>query len=139
MGPTMQPVKIAARFLDGTLVKGTTHNFNPNSPCFHVLSADNEAEDGTKEVRFSALKAVFFVKSFEGNPTYKDRSEFSPGDRKSGREVTVIFADGETMVGTVMEYNARNTGFFLFPVDPTSNNSKVYVVNSSVKDVTFAA
>ena len=86
----MEPVKIAARYLDGKLVKGTTHNFNPNSPYFHILTADDDAEQETKEVRFSALKAVFFVNSFEGDPDHKERSEYSPGDLKTGREVTVI-------------------------------------------------
>jgi hypothetical protein len=68
------------------------------------------------------LKAVFFVKKFDGNPDYKERKEFTEKDSPQGRKVEVAFADGEIMQGSVLGYNPKEIGFFLFPVDPLSNN-----------------
>jgi hypothetical protein len=49
--------------------------------------------------------------------------------------VEVTFADGEILVGSTMGYDPNRQGFFLFPVDPKSNNMRVYAVCSAVKQV----
>ena len=64
-----------------------------------------------------------------------DRQFDEAGDRVAGRKATVDFVDGEQIVGTVMDYNDKTVGFFLFPVDPKSNNRKVFIINASVNGV----
>ena len=37
------------------------------------------------------------------------------------------------MQGSVLAYDPKGPGFFLFPSDPKSNNQRVFVINSAVK------
>ena len=59
----MQKNKVIARFKDGTLIKGNTSDFFPNKARFHITCMDGKIE----KVSLEDLKAVFFVKDFEGN------------------------------------------------------------------------
>ncbi len=83
------------------------------------------------------IKAVFFVKTFEGNKEYNERKEFITGDRVQGRRVEVIFADGEVLRGTTVGYDPQRLGFFLIPVDPDSNNIRIFVISNAVKTFRF--
>jgi hypothetical protein len=47
--------------------------------------------------------------------------------------------DGEILQGSVLGYSPKESGFFLFPVDPKSNNMKAFVVNASVKNFRYLA
>ena len=62
---TKSPGKIVVRYADGTLVKGYTSDFDPDQPCFHVVPGDDSSSQ-VVEVRVDKLKALFFVRSFEG-------------------------------------------------------------------------
>ena len=53
----------------------------------------------------------------------------------SGKPLRVRFKDGETVLGTTMDYNPNAIGFFLFPANPDSNNERIYVVNGQVAEV----
>ncbi len=132
----MLHAKIVARFADGTTVKGTTNNFQTTGASFYLFP---EGDSAPTEIVPASLKAIFFVKSFEGEPEYKERKEFEPDDRLQGRPVEVEFNDGELLTGSISDYNPRTTGFFLFPIDPDSNNQKVFVVNAAVKSVRFVS
>jgi hypothetical protein len=125
--------KIIARRLDGTVLKGHTRNFDPGRSAFTLMIAD--APEGEREVtiRLDQLKAVFFVKDFEGNPEYNEKKEFF--DPLVGRRLQVTFTDGETLFGTSLSYDAAREGFFLFPVDRFSNNDKVFVVAAAVAHI----
>ena len=133
----MEPVKIIARFSDGRIKRGFSQDFYTDKPSFH-LQKDLSGESGElEEVRISELKAVFFVKSFTGNPDLEERKGFAEEDKPSGRKVKVTFTDGEALHGSVLGYDSRQPGFFLFPVDPKSNNMRVYVVNAAVKNFQY--
>ena len=127
------PAKIVARFRDGRVWKGHTINFQPDGPAFDLKVVGTADGDEPFRVRLSELKAVFFVKDFEGNPARNDQSEF-PG-AFTGRRVQVRFADGESITGTTFGYDAARDGFFLFPADPSSNNIKIYVLFAAVQEV----
>src|SRR5437762_8105831 len=71
-----ETTRVVARFLDGRMLNGTTQDFFPNRPTFHVLPMDGGSG---LEVRCSQLKALFFVKSFEGDPPRKDLVGFVAG------------------------------------------------------------
>jgi hypothetical protein len=123
---------VVVRFADGTLQKGITNDFFPNKEAFHL------SEKGTGEVReisFRGLKAVFFVKSFEGNLEYRERTD---GERPGfGKKIEVLFRDGETLIGFTQGFAPNRTGFFVFPTDPESNNDRVFVVNAATEEVRF--
>jgi len=77
------------------------------------------------------------VKTFEGNEDYKKRKEFIQSDRPQGRKVQVTFTDSETIQGSTVGYDKQRIGFFLFPADNLSNNIRIFVVTSSIKDFHF--
>ncbi len=131
----MQPLRLVIRYRDGMLLKGTTNNFAPAQSTFHLTPANGSRASDSVTVKMDDLKAVFFVQTFEGKPKYDERKDFQPGDRVTGRKVQVHFRDGEVMTGSVMDYNPKTTGFFLFPADPASNNQRVFVLNSAVEKV----
>jgi hypothetical protein len=41
------------------------------------------------------------------------------------------------IVGTTTGYDPKRPGFFLFPIDPTANNVRVYMVASAVRSARF--
>jgi hypothetical protein len=123
---------VVARFLDGSMLKGTTCDFFPTKDTFHIL--DGSAGE-TKEVRVSDLKAIFFVKTYEGN---KGRRDSRNTERKGlGKKIMVSFKDGEILLGYATSYSNAAVGFFVFPSDPDNNNDRVFVVNAATKEVRF--
>jgi small nuclear ribonucleoprotein (snRNP)-like protein len=133
----MEPSKIVVRYRDGRTLKGTTQNFFPNKPNFHVNRQGAAGPGDLIEVKVDELKAVFFVRDFTGNPKHVERKLLSPGERTQGRLMQVTCKDGEVIVGTTTGYDPKRPGFFLFPVDPKSNNLKVYVLSSAVGTARF--
>lgn len=129
--------KVVARFADGRLLKGTTADFVPARNVFHMTS--REAPPGTPpvEVRVSDLKALFFVRDFDGNPDHVEANAFDPTRPPAGRAIRVAFRDGEVLVGTTTGYQVGRPGFFLVPADPNSNIDRCYVVVAATIDVGF--
>jgi hypothetical protein len=95
------------------------------------------AQDGRKNsVGLRDLKALFFVKSFEGSKQYSELKFFSAHPAVEGIWARLNFHDNETIEGVI--YNSlhflTNEGFFLKPPDPRSNNEMMYVLKSSLRD-----
>lgn len=86
-----------------------------------------------KEIKLETVKAIFFVKDFDGHADHHDHYELKAGIH--GRKLEVTFQDGEKIAGTTEAYNADHVGFFIFPADPGSNNSRIFAVNKSVREV----
>src|SRR4030042_6061086 len=82
---------VVARYKDGRLVKGITHDFGPQKKAFHVVSLGGEGEARGKvyEVFLSELKAVFFVKSLRGKPGREHPKEEPAGQEKIAGSVGV--------------------------------------------------
>jgi len=133
----MDPSKIVARYRDGRTLKGTTQNFFPNKPVFHVNRMGGTGPGDLVEVNLEDLKAIFFVKDFLGNAKHVERKKLAPGERPQGRLMEVACKDGEVIVGTTTGYDPKRPGFFLFPIDPSTNNARVYVVASYVRSARF--
>lgn len=124
---------VVARFLDGRVFKGMTQDFAPAKPSFHLFPADGATERGLT-VLVASLKALYFVRDFQGSPKHAEHSAFG-GSRGPGRRVRVTFADGEVLAGFTAGYAPGKAGWFLIPADPSSNNERVFVVSASVKRV----
>ena len=133
----MDPSKLIARYRDGRILKGTSQNFFPNKPVFHVNRLGGTGPGDVVEVNLEDLKAVFFVRKFEGNPKHVERKKLAPGERPQGRLMEVTCKDGEVIVGTTTGYDPKRPGFFLFPIDPSANNARVFVVSSAVRTARF--
>ena len=133
----MDPLKIVARYRDGRTMKGTTQNFFPNKPVFHVIRQGGTGPGDVIEVKLEDLKAIFFVRDFTGNAKHVERKKLAPGERPQGRMMEVTCKDGEVSVGTTSGYDPKRPGFFLFPIDPSANNARVFVVTGSVRTARF--
>jgi hypothetical protein len=130
-----EPQRVVAHFKDGRIIKGYTHDFIPPLKNFTITSG--ERSDDISEIHTTELKALFFVKSFEGNKQYIAKNTFDDAymiDRQ-GLKVKVTFSDGEVMRGTTPDPARIFKGFFIIPVDPKGNNDKVYVEADSTVQI----
>ena len=132
----MESTKVVARYSDGRVIKGFTQDLFPNKDSFHLFPA-NESSAEAVEILLRRLKAVFIVRDFNGNPLYEERKVYMEGEKPIGRKLEVTFVDGEVLVGSTLGYDPKRQGFFLFPVDPKSNNERVLAVSSAVKQVRY--
>ena len=126
--------KLVVRYLDGTLLKGFCQDFHPTRSFFHLTPSITPGAE-TSMVPMQQLKAVFFVRDFEGDPDYVEGRTFA--ERPSGRKVEITFADGELMVGSTLGYRTDGTGFFISPADGDGNNLRVFVLPGGVKRVRY--
>jgi hypothetical protein len=133
----MDPVKVVMRYADGRIIKGYTSDFLPTKLLFHARPVESAPTDRGVEVSVKELKAIFFVKDFEGDPSHNDYRDFLPGRHFPGRKVAVTFADGEKLVGATLGYDPGRLGFFITPSDTESNNLRVFVVSAAVKDFQY--
>ena len=127
--------KIVARHADGKILKGYTQDFHPSRPQFSLWPSINASPKERTVVPVWQLKAVFFVRDFNGNPNHHERKAFVV--RGQGRRVEVTFADGETILGTTLNYRPDCQGFFVSPADPSSNNTRIYAVSKAIRRVRF--
>jgi hypothetical protein len=111
--------------------KGTTSDFFPNKTQFHLEEMNGEIV----EIRIEELKAVFFVKDFEGNKNH--RYNYDDQIAGGGRKIKVRFFDGEIVVGYTLGYSPDRQGFFLTSADLQGNNERIFVVKSSTEKVEF--
>ena len=127
--------KIVVRHADGKILKGYTQDFHPSRPQFSLWPSINATPKERAVVPVRQLKAVFFVRDFNGNPNYQERKSFAV--RGQGRRIEVSFTDGETVLGTTLNYRPDCQGFFVSPADPNGNNTRIYVVSKAVRRVRF--
>jgi hypothetical protein len=125
--------QIVVRYTNGAVFKGSTDDFNPNRPSFHLQLKQSTS----RPVRMSDLKAVFFVKDHMGDGKYIKVRKFPaiPPKSEAGKRVAVLFRDGELLVGYTLSFTPDRQGFFMSPVDPNGNNIRIYVLNHATKNV----
>ncbi|TGU71480.1 hypothetical protein E4633_14270 [Geomonas terrae] len=124
--------KIVVRYADGRLAKGTTEDLAANKELFHLT----ESGSGKRhEINVGALKAIFFVKSFEGKSEYQERLDVERVGM--GKKIRVSFKDGETLIGYTQGFSPARATFIVFPCDPDSNNEKVFVITQAASNIEF--
>ncbi|HEX6850205.1 MAG TPA: hypothetical protein VF139_02275 [Candidatus Polarisedimenticolaceae bacterium] len=124
--------RVVARFADGRVVKGTIQDFAPGRALFHIQPSEPGA--APMKVPVGALKALFFVKDYEGDPKRKDRVDFDEASGQ-GRRLIVHFTDGEAIAGITSAFAPDKPGFFMTPADPNTNNERIFVLRSAVRRV----
>lgn len=127
----MKKNKVVVRFKDKTLLKGRISNFSPFYNFFQLELLNGE----TVIVNVEKIKAMFFVKDFEGNRDY----EYKYKDELFwvGNKITVKFDDGEKMVGYAQHLDFSPKGFFITPADVNGNNKHVFASKSSIDSMSF--
>jgi len=141
-----QGEKAVLRFLDGTILKGYLEGFTEEAMEITLRAVGAKTRT---TVDTDGLKAIFFVKTFEGDRQYSEKKSY--GIRKArGRRTFVKFKDGEDMVGFIegkvpwekgfflsVQRTKKLKGFYLLPADDGSNNNRVFVFAGAVRDVTI--
>lgn len=125
------PNHVVARYIDGRMVKGTSLDVAQDRPKFHVRE-----DDGTMtQVLLTELKALFFVKSLDGNSEHVEGQEIDAVDPRlrGSRVLEVTFQDGEKIVGLCTRYPPKGASFFLVPVDSDSNNLRILVNSAALQ------
>ena len=127
-------LRVVVRFSNGQMLKGTTQDFKPATPRFHLIPA---AGGAPVEVRVDELKAVFFVRDLEGQPSRPKLKGFleAPAETSLGKKVAVRFRDDELLCGYTLAWSAERKGFFVSPADNEGNNMRVYVVTAAAAEV----
>jgi small nuclear ribonucleoprotein (snRNP)-like protein len=136
--------KVVLRFNSGATLKGKLLDFSLKSESlfFKKISEKDKTVIDIKE-----LKAIFFVKSFKGNINYREHKAYTATSTRN-KKIFVKFKDGESLTGYLegpipwekgfflSGKEVKLKGFFVLPADKGSNNSKIFIINSSVRDVT---
>jgi hypothetical protein len=138
--------RVAARFNSGKVLKGYIKDFSADSDMVFL----DEVESGLNHIiPINDLKALFFIRTFEGDSKHREKKVFGVSHSK-GRKVFVKFKDKESLIGFIngevpfqkgftltKPDGTEDTGFFLSPSDSDSNNVKVFVVGSAIENVTI--
>ena len=127
--------KVVAHFKDGKTQRGYTQDFRPDAAMFHLLPSEGGGIPTT--VKLDELKALFYVKDYGAMRRQVDRARRFGGVMPKGQRAIVEFKDGEKLWGFTEEYAPDSLGFFFTPADPQENNTRIFIVNSSVKQIQF--
>jgi hypothetical protein len=126
--------------MNGRIERGYTTDFQPNREIFHLMVKGDEKHKPVA-IRVADLKAVFFVKELHGlnkdRPVIKRDFDEIKDQKIVGKKVRVEFTDGEVLNGITLGYSPQRKGFFFTPIDPESNNERIFAVMSAVKDISF--
>jgi hypothetical protein len=136
--------KVVFRFNSGAILKGQLLDFSPESDS---LSFKETSAKDKISIDIQELKAIFFVRSFKGKLNYRERKGYTARNTHN-KKIFVKFKDGEFLTGYLegsvpwekgfflSSEKMELKGFFILPTDKDSNNIKIFIVNSSVRDVT---
>jgi len=129
--------KVVVKYKDGEIIKGWVEDFRPDRDFFILFPLIEYSEEERLEIKFSSLKAVFFIKEFTGNKDYKKVRTFDIDTKviPSQRKLIAIFKDGENLYGTSHSRGRYKIGFFVYPIDPKDNNERIFVIHSAVESI----
>ncbi len=144
--PATEKHKVVVNLRDGTVVKGYLETTVPTDlasllqdplrrfPLHLKLQGTNGS--GAHQIDVSKAKAIFFVKSFEGDKKKHPVRFYANGPAVHGIWVEVRFHDGEVVEGVIHNslHHLIEDGFLMSPSDPESNNEVIYVLKSSIQN-----
>jgi tetratricopeptide (TPR) repeat protein len=119
----------------GETACGVCFALNVASEGFHLDLVDRHGQPQGKTtfIRFEELKAVFYVKSFDGK--YDTHLQYRE-PVAMGSSVVVEFRDGEIMYAeTTQTYARQQPRFHVIPQDVSTNNISVLVERSAIKGI----
>jgi hypothetical protein len=117
---------------------GSIEQLLRNDPVYPLDSIRLKLLDSQQieDVSTKDAKAVFFVKTFDGDLRHRALHFHEHAPTVPGLWVRVYFYDGEMIEGIISNTKdfVLETGFFLRPTDPNGNNRLVYVLKAGLKD-----
>jgi hypothetical protein len=142
--PLMKERKVVVKLRSGEVVKGyfvlpcdadiadlfNDSNQDQNAAITIISLTSNDP----RQVALSDIKAVFFVKSFRGDPKRKSLRFYTNGPSVGAIWAEIRFNDNEIIEATIdnSAQHLMGDGFLLRPSDAESNNLLVYVNKSAI-------
>jgi hypothetical protein len=131
--------RVVVALLDGTRVRGYVYNFSPFSDSMYLFPKETTDRSYGRFLELGDCKAIFFVKTHEGDRKAREELRkdvpISRVGALRGQKMKIIFNDGEEMFASSEAYNPARLGFFAYPLDPRTNNLRIFVVNGNVRQV----
>ncbi len=129
--PSPTRKKVVVRRLDGEVVKGYMEIGSSLSP---TTAEVLDREGRLVSIPMEAIKGIYFVRDFEGDPNRQERKVFSARPRMSGIWVRLTFKDDEVMEGLLSNdlLETDPSGFLITPPDFYSNNTRIFVPRSAL-------
>lgn len=130
-----QGAKVVVAYLDRRRERGMVYGFRPFGDGFTLYPPEDRTKAGGRPVEFRICKAIYFVRSHEGNRNFKENKLQLPPVLPQGRKICIDYPDGERTVGITEGFNPSRVGFFMFPADPKSNNTEVFVITQNCQEI----
>ncbi len=124
------PTRVVVAFTSGRRLHGYTFGFSALREAFKIFPSELAKADEGEDVMLKDLKGIFFIQ----DPPPPQRPTMH------GRELEVLFPDGEKIRGWTEGYTPDRKGFFMIPgaeTDPAGKILRVFVVNANVKKVSW--
>jgi hypothetical protein len=130
-GPPSTRKRVVVRKLVAGLIKGFV------DPSSFILGSEVEVldrEGRLVRVPMSEIKAVFFVRNFDGNPGRAERKVFRSRPRLAGLWVRMTFKDREVLEGLLPNnlLEVHPQGFLVISPDVYSNNLRIFVPRTAL-------
>jgi hypothetical protein len=132
--PSSTRKKVVLRKLDSAVVKGYVDSASFLGPeGVEVL----DREGRLTRVPLAAIKGVYFVRDFEGEPDKLERRPTRNRPRLDGLWVRMTFTDREVLEGLLSNnlLEVEPPGFMVTPADLYSNNLRIFVPRSALANV----
>lgn len=129
--------KVVVRTRDGEAIRGFSSEKYITGEEVKMISTD-----GSESARATGdLKAIFFVKDFQGDSEYDEIQFFEKQPKNAWAWVRVRFYDDEVIEGRVRNSInlLHNDGFFLWPSDEEANNEVIFILKVALKDFEILA
>ena len=99
-----------------------------------------DAKGNQQEFPLDEVKAVFFVRDFGGDPSYREVRFLSRETLPTWLWIQITFCDGEVMEGKIRNDQSLldPKGFFMWVADEGTNNELVFVARSALRDLRIA-
>src|SRR5712692_4911614 len=131
--------RVVVRYADGRGLRGFVAGRKEKALQDTLPESLKVKDSNGKSVKVGAsdIKAIFLVKSFEGNPDYTEFKVFSSRPIGKGVWVRVHFKDGEVIEGVASNCfdTYSKAVFYITPPDPGSNNQGVLVSKHYLKEM----
>lgn len=132
-GPSSTRKRVVVRKLDKGLIKGFI------DPKGYLASEVGllDREGRLVHIPMPDIKAVFFVRDFEGNPDRAERKIFRSRPRLAGLWVRMTFKDTEVLEA-ILPNNLLEVdplGFLVTPPDVYSNNLRIFIPRTALTEM----
>ena len=129
--------KVVVRTRDGQVARGFAREGEIEKAPVKITTQAGKRQ----EFDIEGLKALFFVKDFMGDPKYEEIKFLNRQQAAPMVWIRVEFFDGEVLEGKMLndKHFLTSPGFYLWPSDPDSNNTCVYIPKSALSGFTILA